>query len=131
MANPSIGAQSFVRLRGQVRIAEWQWQDVGRPGVPGVALWRLHYRGQPYSLTSMRDIDAVTESADWIITYRALVNSTVTVTDEGGETWANQFVRNCQVVSCRAVAAWTGTQLSTSAGARLVVRWDLQDISTS
>lgn len=51
-----IGPQPFVSLEGEVVIPGEQMEIEIRPGVPGVGLWRMGERGEPFELHSKEDV---------------------------------------------------------------------------
>jgi hypothetical protein len=74
-----IGAQTFIRLDGDVDPQSQTLAEITRIGVNGVAFKKMGVRGKVFQLTGIADFASAAASDAIHDTYRAMIGSLVTV----------------------------------------------------
>lgn len=78
----SIGLFNFIDFNYPQRGSQGVHVDI-RPGVEGQGIWLTGVRGRPINVTTFRDSIDVSDAANTIFNYQAIIGSSVNVTWAG------------------------------------------------
>ena len=129
MANPSIGAYSFLSLSLMgFNYPGEELVDITRANVDGVAYTKTGTRGRPFSAASTVDVASAAAAKALALSYAGLVGTVVTLVDASGQSWTNVAVLDVVVGPVRAVVCMVGGLAISdgSDGYLIAARWTLQ-----
>ena len=75
MTRFSIGLFDFIDLSRPPSGPKFELEREVRPGVEGVTFWSLGRRSAPYTLTSVRDCEDISEALNTLAAYQGAVGS--------------------------------------------------------
>lgn len=75
MTTNSIGQYQFAVLQGVPGVLTDNVQVIQRPNVDGIALRGLGYRGTPFTVRSVTDVDDLDDGRQTLVTYLTLVGA--------------------------------------------------------
>lgn len=121
----SLGTISFITLKGQLQRPGTETEDISREGTNGNAFRIRQSRATPSQVIGIRDCDSLADANNKYLTLLALKGSVVSGTGDNGVTHPRVMVRDVELIDSFKIATGVGG-VSTSHGAMLVVRLDLQ-----
>lgn len=101
-------------------------EELTRPGTDGQAYRLLGKRGVDQQITTITDLNSVTEADTFLANYRALIGTHVTVTDAVGESYSTMFVKSVVKVRQQNTGRCTGGPNTSNPHALLTCAWVLQ-----
>jgi hypothetical protein len=102
LATWSIGAQSFIRLDGELAPKSQKLANRTRPGVNGVAFLDLGIQGDESELVGIVDISGASSANGLRASYASLVGTIVTIVLES-QSYANYLILDARVTKVQAV----------------------------
>jgi hypothetical protein len=105
----SLTTLGFVDMQGAVLPSGPMMRDISQPGVAGKAYQRFGYAGRPFKIQTVGAFTSAANAALAQILYAQYQTHNITLTDVHGNTWANLFVLNVQIVEVKKIASGVGT----------------------
>jgi hypothetical protein len=101
-------------------------ETLTRPGTDGQGYRLLGKRGIDQRITTVTDLNAVTEADTFLANYRALIGTHVTVTDAVGESYSTVFVKSVIKIRQQNTGLSTSGPNTSTPQALLTCAWVLQ-----
>ncbi len=129
----SIGSFSFIGLHGSLELPSEKVLPVVRPGVDGVALWKMGRPAEPIRLRSVVDCQDINHGRSVFLAYQNLIGSSPVVVVKDGiniASW-NFAVLDVRMLDLRAITGAVGAVINSPSGALLNCEWILMAISST
>lgn len=107
---PTLGAQSFISLNGEVDQLGERVQDITRPGLDGHGYRLGGKRASVFNIVAVVDIDddGVDSVQDQMAVYKAMQGTKQTFTDSFGSAYANIVILDSRLLRSAAVQGAVG-----------------------
>ena len=122
------GAQSFIRMGGEINPLGQTVQRITRAQVDGVAFRKMGKRARPSRLLTMQDIAAGAGAVQTrLALYKTYIGLLATIVDDLGDSTTNVMVINVlPVISAKLTGAVAGGTLAGSGAWLLTAEWIVQ-----